>query len=228
LDVDTDVLKLGINDMMTGDKTLLTELQMRETLTAFQKELMARQQKLREAQAITNRVAGESYLAANKAKPGVVTLADGLQYLVITNGTGATPVSGDIVKVQYTGTLVDGTVFDSSVGHPEPAQFPVDRVIPGWTEALKLMPVGSRWKLFIPSNLAYGEAGSLPRIQPNSTLVFDVELVDVQHSTPPQPLTSDIVKVPSQEEMNKGAKIEIIKAEDAAKHQSGQTNSPAK
>ena len=125
-----------------------------------------------------NKVAGEKFLAANKTKAGVVTLPSGLQYQVITAGTGAKPTKDDKVKVHYHGTLIDGKVFDSSVDRGEPVTFGVTQVIPGWVEALQLMPIGSKWKLFIPSNLAYCPQGP-PSIGPNQVLIFDVELLDV-------------------------------------------------
>ena len=145
-----------------------------------------------------------------------------LQYLVLTSGSGITPTANDIVKVNYAGTLVDGTEFDSSYKRGQPAEFQVGGVIKGWTAALQQMKVGSKWKLFIPADLAYGEGGR-PGIPPNSTLIFEVELLDSKSPAPPvqptpvAPLTSDIIKVPSAEEMKKGAKIEVIKPEDAAK-----------
>jgi FKBP-type peptidyl-prolyl cis-trans isomerase FklB len=225
VEVDTAVLVRGIKDTLSGGALLLTPDEMRETLTELQKNLMVKAQKMREAMGVTNKAAGEAFLATNRNNPGVVTLADGLQYVVITNGTGAVPSSNDVVKVTYRGTLLDGTVFDDSKGSPR--QFSLNSVIPGWTEALMQMNAGAKWKIFVPSNLAYGESGRPPRIMPNSVLIFEMELVDVEHPKPPEPLTSDIVKVPSLEEMKKGAKIEVIKAEDAAKVQATQTPSPA-
>lgn len=123
---------------------------------------------------------GEEFLATNKAKAGVVTLPSGLQYEIIKAGTGPKPKAEDQVKCHYTGTTIDGKVFDSSVQRGEPAVFPVNRVIPGWTEALQLMPVGSKWKLFIPAALAYGERGAGQDIKPNSTLIFEVELLEIE------------------------------------------------
>src|SRR5262249_17517826 len=126
-----------------------------------------------------NKKDGDAFLAANKSKPGVQTTASGLQYKVIKSGTGATPGASDVATVHYKGSLMDGTVFDSSYDANEPATFNVSGVIPGWTEALQLMKVGDKWQLFIPSDLAYGETGRLPKIPPNALLVFDVELLDV-------------------------------------------------
>ena len=126
-----------------------------------------------------NHKAGEAFLAANKTKPGVVTTASGLQYQVITEGTGPRPLPSDKVKCHYHGTLLDGTVFDSSVDRGQPVDFPVTGVIQGWVEALQLMPVGSKWKLFLPANLAYGDNAAGPKITPGSTLIFDVELLEI-------------------------------------------------
>ena len=129
-----------------------------------------------------NKTAGEAYLTANKDKPGVVTLPSGLQYKIIQEGDGATPTANDVVTVHYSGTLIDGTEFDSSYKRGTPASFPVGGVIRGWTEALKLMKVGSTWELYIPANLAYGERGAPPVIGPNETLIFTVKLIDVKKS----------------------------------------------
>ncbi len=126
-----------------------------------------------------NLKAGEEFLAINKNRPGVVTLPSGLQYEILNEGNGPKPKATDQVKCHYHGTLIDGTVFDSSVERGQPATFGVNQVIPGWVEALQLMPVGSKWKLFIPSNLAYGKAGAGQSIEPNSTLIFEVEILDI-------------------------------------------------
>ena len=225
IEVDADLTARGITDMLYSNTTLLTMEQMQQTLMAFQREFTARQQKKREELAAKNKAEGEAFLATNKNNPDIVTLPDGLQYRVITNGTGAMPTNTDIVTVNYRGTLLNGTEFDSSYKRGQPAKFPVRGVIPGWTEALLKMNVGSRWQLFIPSALAYGERGR-PTIPPNSVLIFDVELLSAENPPPPpsaassgQPLTSDIIKVPSAEELKKGAKIEVIKPEDVKKMQ---------
>jgi FKBP-type peptidyl-prolyl cis-trans isomerase len=229
LDIDPDLVGRAIKDVVTGGTELLNEAQMRETLQNFQKEFRSRQ--------LTKfKVEGEAFLATNKLNPGVktlsVTLPSGqtseLQYLVITNGDGPVPKATDRVSVNYRGTLINGTEFDSSFKRGHPATFPVSGVIPGWTQALEKMTVGSKWKLFIPSELAYGERGSQPSIPPNSTLLFDVELLSIEAAPPapaaPAQLTSDIIKVPSAEEMSKGAKIETLKSEDVLKAQAQQTN----
>lgn len=132
--------------------------------------------------AMKNKSAGEAFLDANRKKPGVVTLPDGLQYKVITEGKGKRPNENDNVTVNYSGTLIDGTEFDSSYKRGQPATFPVSGVIPGWTEALKLMKVGSTWELYIPSSLAYGERGAPPAIGPNETLIFKVNLISIKSS----------------------------------------------
>jgi FKBP-type peptidyl-prolyl cis-trans isomerase FklB len=223
LEVDPDITARAIKDVLSGKPTTLTQEEMQQTLTSFQKEFAAKQQQRRLDQGIKNKTEGDAFLAANKSKDGVQSLPDGLQYVVLTNGTGAIPTAKDTVTVNYRGTLLDGTEFDSSYKRGQPAQFPVTGVIRGWTEALQKMPVGSKWKLFIPSELAYGEQGN-HNIAPNSTLIFEVELLETQTPAPPAPaapLTSDIIKVPSAEELKKGAKIEVIKPEDAAKAASG-------
>ena len=219
LEVNPDLAARAIKDVQAGGATLLTQEEMQQTLTSFQQEFRAIQQKKKSEDGLKNKAAGDAFLAANKAQPGVTLLPDGLQYLVLTKGTGAQPTPSDTVTVNYRGTLIDGTEFDSSYKRGQPASFPVGGVIKGWTEALQKMQVGAKWKLFIPSELAYGENGQRS-IPPNSTLIFEVELLDTKTPappTPPQPLTSDIIKVPSADEMKKGAKIEVIKSEDAAK-----------
>lgn len=224
IDVDLGLVVRGLKDEQSGGPTLLTATEMQTVLRDFQKTLAAKQQKMRMELAESNKMAGAAFLATNKNNPGVITLPDGLQYKILTSGTGAVPAPTDTVTVNYRGSLLDGTEFDSSYKRGQPAQFQVGHVIHGWTEALTQMKVGSKWQLFIPAELAYGEQGNRS-IPPNSTLIFDVELLDTQATPPPtaappaQPLTSDIIKVPSAEEMKKGAKIETIKAEDAQKMQ---------
>jgi FKBP-type peptidyl-prolyl cis-trans isomerase FklB len=223
LEVDVDLTARGIKDMLSGTNTLLTPEQMQETLSTFQKEFMAKQQKAQEELAAKNKLIGEAFLATNKDNPGVVVLPDGLQYRIITNGSGAMPTNTDNVMVNYRGTLLDGTEFDNSYKRGQPATFAVGRIIHGWSEALMKMNVGSKWQLFIPADLAYGERGTR-NIPPNSVLIFEVELLSTKSPPPPapaasgnSPLTSDIIKVPSAEELKKGGKIEVIKAEDVKK-----------
>lgn len=226
IDLDFDQVLRGLKDTRPNAKPLLTEEEAREVLNKFQQQIMAAQQEKRRVQGEKNKQAGAAFLAENKNKPGVKTLDNGLQYKVITEGSGDIPKREDTVTVKYRGTLIDGTEFDNSEKAPNgTATFRVNGVIRGWTEALTQMKVGSKWQLFIPPDLAYGERGSGPNIGPESTLIFDVELLSVQPAPPPvqpKPLTSDIIKVPSAEEMKKGAKIETIKAEDVEKLQKQQ------
>lgn len=226
LDVDTDVIMNAIKDVLAGREMKLTQQQAREAITVYQAAAKAKA-------AEKNRAEGAAFLAANKSKEGVqiipVTLEDGtvaeLQYKVLTEGTGATPASTDIVKVNYRGTFLNGTEFDSTAKHGgQPTQLPATGFIRGWTEALQKMKVGSKWQLFIPSSLAYKDRGN-PGIEPGTTLIFEVELLDTQAPPPPpeattsqpKPLTSDIIRVPSADEMKQGAKIEVIKASDLEK-----------
>ena len=230
LDIDLDTMMKAIKDTQSGVEPKLTPQQAGEAINAYQQEA-------RKMAAEKNEKAGEAFLAANKNKEGVkilsATTPDGkaseLQYKIITEGTGATPTSTDTVKVNYRGTLIDGTEFDSSYKRGQPAQFPVTGVIRGWTEALQHMKVGSKWQLFIPANLAYAERGS-GAIEPGSTLIFEVELLEIEApkaAAEPQPqpaATSDIIRVPSAEEMKKGAKPEVIKAADVQKLMTNGTN----
>jgi FKBP-type peptidyl-prolyl cis-trans isomerase FklB len=179
IDINTDVFVKGLKDALSGAKPLLTDDEMRSTLTALQKEMMAKQTEKMQALGVKNKKEGEAFLAENKKKEGVITLPSGLQYKIIKEGTGKVPKAADTVTTNYRGTLIDGTEFDSSYKRGEPATFPVNGVIPGWTEALQLMKTGSKWQLFIPSNLAYGERGTGP-IGPNAVLLFDVDLISIK------------------------------------------------
>jgi FKBP-type peptidyl-prolyl cis-trans isomerase FklB len=220
LDVDQANIAKGIRDAMGGGTPLMTETEVRETLTKFSQELNAKRVEKQRLAGEKNKQEGDAFLTKNKTVPGVITLPSGLQYKILNEGSGDSPKADDVVTVNYRGTLVDGTEFDSSAKAGKPATFPVRGVIPGWTEALQLMKPGAKWQLFIPSALAYKERGMPPNIGPDATLVFDVELISASHPTPPppaQPLTSDIIKVPSADELKKGAKIETIKAEDIEK-----------
>ena len=180
IDIDPDMLAKGIKDVFAGSKLLLTEEEFRTTMENFRKDMMAKQKMQMQELSDKNKKEGEAFLAENKKKEGVKTLPSGLQYKVIKEGDGNLPKAEDTVTVHYKGTLIDGTEFDSSYSRGEPATFPVNGVIPGWTEALQLMKTGSKWQLFIPSNLAYGERGAGGKIGPNSTLVFDVELISIK------------------------------------------------
>jgi FKBP-type peptidyl-prolyl cis-trans isomerase FklB len=180
VEVDPKVLAQGLQDALSGGKTLLSEDEARTTLTDLQNEMRKKQQEKMQAAAETNKKEGDAFLAANKTKEGVVTLPSGLQYKVLTAGTGPKPTTGDAVACNYRGTLIDGKEFDSSYKRGQPATFPVSGVIKGWTEALQLMPVGSKWQLVVPSDLAYGERGQGPDIGPNATLIFEVELLSIQ------------------------------------------------
>jgi FKBP-type peptidyl-prolyl cis-trans isomerase FklB len=180
VDIDPDILAQGIKDTFSGGKTLLTEQEFHDTMTAFQKEFRAKQIERTKELAEKNKKEGEAFLAENKKKEGVITLPSGLQYKVIKEGTGNTPKLEDTVTVNYRGALIDGTEFDSSYRRGQPATFPVKGVIGGWTEALQLMKVGSKWQLFIPPALAYGERGAGRDIGPNATLVFDIELLSIK------------------------------------------------
>lgn len=180
IEIDPDVMVQAIKDVTTGGKTLMTEEEVRKVITDFQKELVAKQEAKAKEGGIKNLKDGEAFLAENSKKAEVVTLPSGLQYKVEKKGTGKKPGPSDTVTVHYKGTLIDGTEFDSSYKRGEPVSFPVGGVIPGWTEALQLMEEGSKWQLFIPAKLAYGERGAGAQIGPNSTLIFDVELLKVE------------------------------------------------
>jgi FKBP-type peptidyl-prolyl cis-trans isomerase FklB len=179
VDIDPDIFAKGLKAAMTGAKMAMPDEEMHQVMTAFQKELAEKQAVKMKALAEKNKKEGEAFLAANKKKEGVKTLSSGLQYKVIKEGTGQTPKSTDTVTTNYRGTLIDDTEFDSSYRRGQPAKFPVNGVIAGWTEALQLMKAGSTWQLFIPSNLAYGERGAGNIIGPNATLIFDVELISI-------------------------------------------------
>jgi FKBP-type peptidyl-prolyl cis-trans isomerase FklB len=180
VDMDVDLLLRGIRDEMTGAKLAMTEEELQVAGRDFQAEARRKQSEAAAAEGDKNRKEGEAFLAANKTKEGVVTLPSGLQYKILKAGEGKKPAATDTVEVNYRGTLVNGTEFDSSYKRGQSTTFPVGQVIPGWTEALKLMPVGSKWQLFIPSDLAYGPRAMGQTIGPNSTLVFEVELIGIK------------------------------------------------
>jgi FKBP-type peptidyl-prolyl cis-trans isomerase len=184
MEVDIDLFNKGFKDAISGSKTLLTEEEARAAvieLNAEQRQRMLEARKAeRDKEAAKNKKEGEAFLAENKKKEGVVTLPSGLQYKILKTGEGKKPTAQDTVVCNFRGTLLNGTEFDSSDKHTQPMKFPVKRVIKGWTEALQLMPVGSKWQLFIPSDLAYGEVGAATTIGPNATLIFEVELLSIQ------------------------------------------------
>jgi FKBP-type peptidyl-prolyl cis-trans isomerase FklB len=179
VEVDPKALAAGLAEAVAG-KPALTEAEVRETLNNFDKEMRDKMEAKAKEAGPKNLKEGQDFLAANAKKEGVKVLPSGLQYKVIKSGTGKTPKAADSAKVHYHGTLIDGTVFDSSVQRGEPISFPVGRVIPGWTEALQLMKEGDKWQLFIPSDLAYGPNGAGGPIGPNSVLIFEVELLAVE------------------------------------------------
>lgn len=181
VEVDPELVIKGLRDALSGEKLLMSEAELRATLDAFQQEVREKQARVATLAAEDNKKAGEKFLAENKNREGVVTLPSGLQYKILTAGEGKRPTVDDTVLVHYRGTLIDGTEFDSSYRRDQPATFGVNRVIRGWTEALQLMPVGSKWQLFIPPSLAYGTRGSR-RVGPNATLIFEVELIAIQEN----------------------------------------------
>jgi FKBP-type peptidyl-prolyl cis-trans isomerase FklB len=220
MDIDLNVVIATMRDAVAGKDLRLTDQQVRETLQSYQTES-------RKKIAEKNKKEGAAFLADNKGKPGVKTFNVALsetnqvemQYKVVTEGSGALPGSNDTVTVKYRGTLINGKEFDNSEKRNTPSKFRINGVVRGWTEALTRMKVGSKWQIFIPPALGYGDIGNA-NIDPGATLIFDVELVATEAPPPmvqAQPLTSDIIKVPSADELKKGAKIEIIKPEDAAK-----------
>ena len=180
IEVNTDILMKGIKDALSGGKRLLSDDEVRETIATFTKELIEKQAEAQKKLAERNKQDGMAFLAENKKKEGVKTLASGLQYKVISEGNGKSPKATDTVTINYRGTLINGNEFDSSYRRGEPATFQVDGVISGWTEALQLMKVGAKWQLFIPSNLAYGEGGAGDLIGPNASLIFEVELISIK------------------------------------------------
>jgi FKBP-type peptidyl-prolyl cis-trans isomerase FklB len=177
--IDLKKLSAGIEDALAGKEGPISQEQMAEIMNAFQQQMMAHADSMNKVKGEGNKKAGEDFLAKNAKEPGVVTLPSGLQYKVLKEGKGDKPKATSMVTVHYTGTLIDGKEFDSSRKRGQPATFPVNGVIAGWTEALQLMTPGAHWMLYIPANLAYGDRAAGPEIGPNSTLIFDVELISV-------------------------------------------------
>jgi FKBP-type peptidyl-prolyl cis-trans isomerase len=184
--VDPTILSRGLKDALAGGKTALTEDQAKTVLTEVQSDMRKKQQEKMQAAGVENKKEGDAFLAANKTKAGVTTLPSGLQYKILQQGTGPKPAASDTVVCNYRGTLTKGTEFDSSYKRGQPATFAVNGVIKGWTEALQLMPVGSKWQLFLPADLAYGDRGAGADIGPGATLIFEVELLSIQGKNPDQ------------------------------------------
>jgi len=183
IELDADLLVKGIRDALSAGNLLMTDDEIRKTIVTFQAEIKQKRTKARATlakNAEENKKEGEAFLAQNKTKEGVVTLPSGLQYKILKPGDGRKPTDSDTVEVKYWGTLIDGTEFDSSYQRGQPATLKLSTVIPGWREALKLMPVGSTWQLFIPPGLAYGVRGSGSNIGPNTTLIFEIELLAIK------------------------------------------------
>lgn len=176
IEVEADSFMKGLKDVQSGTESSLSQQEVQEAMMALQQEMSQKQN----AAGSANQQAGETFLAENKNKEGVQTLPSGLQYIVLQEGNGKSPSSNDTVTTHYHGTLIDGTTFDSSYERGQPATFPVNGVIAGWTEALQLMKEGAKWRLFVPANLAYGTQGAGDVIGPNATLIFDVELLQVK------------------------------------------------
>ncbi|MCL4104459.1 UNVERIFIED_CONTAM: hypothetical protein GTU68_047421 [Idotea baltica] len=177
--MDMDAFTAGMRDALDGAEPRLTQEEIASEMQAYQEQAMAKQQTEQAAVGAANLAASSAFLAENAAREGVAVTASGLQYEVLTAGEGVTPTADDVVEVHYRGTLIDGTEFDSSYSRNQPATFGVTQVIPGWVEALQMMPVGSKWKLVIPADLAYGAGGAGATIGPNATLMFEVELLSI-------------------------------------------------
>ena len=185
-EINPDMYLNGLKDALSGGKTLLTDEEARQAMMAFQTEMRAKQQEKRKAEGEKSKKEGEAFLAENKKKEGVKVTPSGLQYKVVTTGSGPKPTTNDSVIAHYRGTLIDGTEFDSSYKRGEPTTFAVTGVIKGWTEALLMMNVGSKWQLFIPSDIAYGDFGRPPTIPAGATLLFDIELIAIKEKDKPK------------------------------------------
>jgi FKBP-type peptidyl-prolyl cis-trans isomerase FklB len=187
VDIDPAIFSRGMKDALAGGKLLLTDDEMKAALTKLQTDLRAKQEEAMQKAGEINKKTGQDFLAQNKTKEGIVALPDGLQYKILKEGTGPKPTATDTVVCNYRGTLIDGTEFDSSYKRGQPATFPVSGVIKGWTEAVQLMPVGSKWQVFLPADLAYGNRGAGQDIGPNATLIFEVELLSIQNKAAQTP-----------------------------------------
>ncbi|MFL6196349.1 MAG: FKBP-type peptidyl-prolyl cis-trans isomerase [Thermoanaerobaculia bacterium] len=195
----TDLLIKGLRDGFGGGQALLTEEEMQAAMQALQQQVASQQEAKQKVLGEKNKAEGEAFLAKNKSRPGVKTTASGLQYEVLTEGKGASPKATDTVTVNYRGTLMDGTEFDSSYGRGEPATFVLNQVIPGWTEGVQLMKVGSKYKFYIPAALGYGDRGAGNIIGPNAPLVFEVELVSIGEPKEPAPGADGSPKQPGEQ-----------------------------
>jgi len=182
IEINPAIMAKGITDAMGNDKSLMTDEQMKEVLAQFQKDVMAKRNAEFSKKSTENKAIGDKFLSENKAKSGVVALPSGLQYKIIKNGSGAKPSKEDMVTVEYTGHLINGEVFDSTAKTGKPASFKLSQVIPGWTEALQLMPAGSTWEIYVPATLAYGDRNVGGPIGPNETLIFNIHLISVKKS----------------------------------------------
>ena len=185
MDVDPELISRGLKDAVSGAKSLMSDDELQTVIGALREEMRQKQMQAEEAAAEDNRKQGEAFLAENGKKTGVVTTASGLQYKIITAGTGKKPVETDTVLCNYKGTFLDGTEFDSSTEAGKPVPFDIKTVIPGFKEALQMMPVGSKWQIVVPASLAYGARGAGNVIGPNATLIFEVELVGIQDAAAP-------------------------------------------
>ena len=179
-EVDVDAMVRGFKDALSGAKPAIEEKELESTMATFQQEMVQKRTERVAAEGAKNMKEGEAFLAANKTKPGIITLPSGLQYKIITEGTGAKPTAKDTIRCTYRGTLINGKEFDSSFKRGQPAELFLGQMIPGWIEGIQLMPVGSKWEFYIPSNLAFGERGIGADIGPNATLVFEVELLGIK------------------------------------------------
>ncbi len=208
VDVDWNLIAQGMKDAAAGSKTRLTQDEAKAVLNEVQTEIQKQQQEKAQQASAANKTEGEAFLAANKSKDGVVTLPSGLQYKILTAGAGPKPTPSDSVKCNYRGTLIDGKEFDSSYKRGQPATFEVGQVIKGWTEALQLMPVGSKWQIFVPSSLGYGERGAGAEIGPNATLIFEVELLSIEEKKKDDKSKDDKTEEKKKDDKSKDDKTE--------------------